>query len=543
MTHPAVLGRRGRAPAGGMNLARHLLLAPEANSGRGLAVAIGAFALLIVIFTFDAITPASFAFWPYGMPIMLAGLTGSRRLTLQLVFAAVFANAMGSVVDLLAGDITWTPQYIFYRSDAFVSTLLIGILTSAVQYATARAARVGALQLQNARELAVSQAADKLVTSLSTDRVIPTIVTEALAIFDAVLAVWIPARRLHPALIADGTSEHVRTLSGGCADGSIRDLAALLGRDAQWLPTHHELRTLAPTLADSMLAIPVGGAAAASGVLFVLPASSEIDDGVLSSANSFARIAASAIEEARLLRELGTRSEWLQERQQVIQDLVDAISHDVRTPLEALSITLGQAIAGDYGALPEEYSEVLRESRISIDDINRLAETLLLVARFEAGGALPRHEPIVLESVAEDLASEFRVLAQARTIDLRTNVEANAIVEGSLPNLRRAVANLIANAVHHTPPGGCVEITVRERGRHVELSVDDDGFGLDASVRPMLFQRFARGVGTGTGLGLYIVRRVAESMGGTARYEPRTPRGSSFSIVLPKVAKTAVLSA
>jgi signal transduction histidine kinase len=517
-----------------------MLLSPEPKSGRTLLVTVGAFAFLAVIFTLDAITPARMAFWPYGMPIMLAALTGSRRLTLQLVFAALFANAMGSVVDWVAGDVNWTPEYIFYRCDAFVSTLLVGVLTAAVQRSTAQAERVVALQLQNARELAVSAAADKIVTALSTDRVVPAIVTQAVVIFDAAVAVWVPAQRLHPVLVADGAGEDVRVISGGLADGSIRDLAGFLGREAQWLPMHPTLQSLGTARSELMLSIPISGAAGRSGVVFVLPSRAEADEAVLSSANSFARIAGAALEEARLLRELETRNEWLLERQQVIQDLVDAISHDVRTPLEALSMTFGQALAGEYGALPTPYEEVLRESRISIDDIYRLAETLLLVARFEAGSAFPEEDAVSVESVVDDLVAEFRVLAQARNVELRKRLESDAIVAGSQPNVRRAVANLIANAIRHTPPGGRVEVSVRRRERHVELTVDDDGFGLDASVRPMLFQRFARGVGTGTGLGLYIVRRVAESMGGTVRYEARDPRGSSFTLTLPAVPVAAV---
>jgi len=98
------------------------------------------------------------------------------------------------------------------------------------------------------------------------------------------------------------------------------------------------------------------------------------------------------------------------------------------------------------------------------------------------------------------------------------------------------VINLAANAVEHTPVGGNVELRTATGARFAEVVVSDDGFGVDETTRASLFQRFANGAsaGSGTGLGLYIVRRIAEETGGGVRYEPREPRGSVFVLTLPK---------
>jgi signal transduction histidine kinase len=112
-----------------------------------------------------------------------------------------------------------------------------------------------------------------------------------------------------------------------------------------------------------------------------------------------------------------------------------------------------------------------------------------------------------------------------------------AIAAGDEGELRRAVMNLVANAIAWTPEGGTIAVNVSRDGGAVTASVEDDGYGVPATERGLLFERLPvrpiSGSGSGSGLGLYIVRRIAEGHGGSVTYQPREPRGSKFTVTLP----------
>jgi signal transduction histidine kinase len=140
--------------------------------------------------------------------------------------------------------------------------------------------------------------------------------------------------------------------------------------------------------------------------------------------------------------------------------------------------------------------------------------------------------------MVKELAAEFGAMAGARGVSIVTRSADDVVAQGARGDLRRALANLVANAIAHTPRGGTIELSALKDAHSVEVSVSDDGYGIDEQQRGSLFERFSGTAqsGTGTGLGLYIVRRVAEEAGGSVRYEPREPRGSTFTLSLPAAA-------
>jgi signal transduction histidine kinase len=288
---------------------------------------------------------------------------------------------------------------------------------------------------------------------------------------------------------------------------------------------------------DELLAIPIADGERRFGVLLVLSEREGRLREMRSVAIAFAQQAAGALAQARLFEQLAERNAALEERSGVIRDLVYALSHDLRTPLAALGMTMRQAQAGAYGDLPPRYREIVARSIIATDDVQRLAETLLLVARFESGDRRPERDLLDLGEIARQIAGELEALAATRGVHLALTVApGNVRTTGDRGDIRRAITNLAANALEHTPADGHVTIDVLPEGAAVIVRIADDGFGVSEKARAHLFARFARGDdrrGGGSGLGLYIVRRVAEESGGSIAYAPNVPQGSTFTLRLP----------
>jgi signal transduction histidine kinase len=223
----------------------------------------------------------------------------------------------------------------------------------------------------------------------------------------------------------------------------------------------------------------------------------------------------------------------------VIRDIVYALSHDLRTPLAAAELTQRQALLGAYGELPEAYRDILRRSIEANADLQRLAETLLMVARYESGEASRTREPVDVAAAARKVAEDLVALAALRKIELTVSGDERGSVAGDESEIRRAIMNLASNALTFTPEGGHVQIKVTHDGGRLRVTVADDGYGVPEDAQARLFERFAGESsrrGAGTGLGLYIVRRIAEAHGGVAWYAPKPGGGSTFMLEFPALA-------
>lgn len=202
--------------------------------------------------------------------------------------------------------------------------------------------------------------------------------------------------------------------------------------------------------------------------------------------------------------------------------LLSSISHDLRTPLAALSVAV-DALVDDVAPDPKRY---LRAMRHDVDTLAALVEDLFLLVRLDAGRAELHYEPVDLAEVAEDAVEALVPAADAKDVTLALHAQTAAPLLGDGRALARVVTNLVANAIRHTPTGSSVLVVVRpEPSGGARLWVLDDGEGFPDEFVPRAFEAFSRADDSrtratgGAGLGLAIVAGLVAAHGGHVTIE------------------------
>ncbi len=199
-----------------------------------------------------------------------------------------------------------------------------------------------------------------------------------------------------------------------------------------------------------------------------------------------------------------------------LSDFSADIAHELRTPVSNLMTQTQVALARSRSA--DEYREVLASNMEEYERIARMVADMLFLAQAE-DGRLPRaSETVVLADEAAALIEFYDALAEAQGV--RITVEGAASVRGDRLMLRRALSNLLSNALRHTPAGGGIRIRLRNDGGEVEVQIDNDGEPIPPEQLERIFDRFHRGSadrrrhGEGAGLGLAITRSIVHAHGG-----------------------------
>lgn len=221
------------------------------------------------------------------------------------------------------------------------------------------------------------------------------------------------------------------------------------------------------------------------------------------------------------------------------QRFVADAAHQMRTPLAGLKTQAELALRQHD---PEGIEQTMRQIAVGADRASRLINQLLALARAESHSQLVLSR-IDLKIVVEDATRNWVPAAQDKGIDLgyEALVEV-AIVDGNVLLLRELFGNLLDNAIRYTPAGGTVTVRLGCEGNSVFVEVEDNGMGVPASERDLVFARFYRVLGTGSegsGLGLAIVREIAELHNGMVELMP-SPQGALFRVTVPRVKLSAV---
>lgn len=249
-------------------------------------------------------------------------------------------------------------------------------------------------------------------------------------------------------------------------------------------------------------------------------------------------------EVARLGETLNRLLDRLQESVERERRFVDDASHELRTPLGILRAELELALRGSRSR--EELESALRSAAEESDRMTQLADDLLVLARAERGRLPIRRSRVALDELADETAQAFAVRAAAAGVRIERAGEPAA---GDLDpvRMRQVLANLVDNALRHTPAGGRVELRVSAEDGTVRIEVHDSGEGFPPGFLERAFDPFAtpdpgRGRRSGgVGLGLAIVKAIVDAHGGTARVENRPEGGAAVTVSLPAPGE-AVLS-
>jgi heavy metal sensor kinase len=244
---------------------------------------------------------------------------------------------------------------------------------------------------------------------------------------------------------------------------------------------------------------------------------------------------------AQLTDEFNRLLDRLEESVEVMRRFTADASHELRTPISILRTGLEVTLRKDRTAA--EYREVMKENLDEIERVQRIVETLLTLARPQSGDSRELHRGGVdLTAVVERALATLRPLAEERGLLLESRATPGIQVLGDPDQLHLLVLNLLDNAVKLTPPGRRIRLRLEEQADHARLEVHDEGPGVAAEDRPFIFNRFyrsrtTRATGSSTGgLGLSMVRWVAERHGGEVRLLETEEPGATFEVLLPRLA-------
>jgi signal transduction histidine kinase len=242
-----------------------------------------------------------------------------------------------------------------------------------------------------------------------------------------------------------------------------------------------------------------------------------------------------AVENQRLHEQIKEANARLQEFDRIKSEFVATIAHDFRSPLMAIR---GFAeLALEEPDLPaERRSEFMRTIMSATDDLASLANDTLLISHMETGQLAYDWTPVDLRRELKD-AVPPGLTAHSVVVDVP---EGFPVIKADALRLRQVLNNLVSNAIKYSPAGGTVTLRARERGRgQVLVEVIDEGLGIPEDQMGRLFQKFERVRGQehmkipGTGLGLYICKRIVEGHRGRIWVESEPDRGSTFAFALP----------
>lgn len=233
---------------------------------------------------------------------------------------------------------------------------------------------------------------------------------------------------------------------------------------------------------------------------------------------------------------LQQEQQYLQELEQLKNNFVSLISHDLKTPIAKIQAIVDRLLMQRQDN--EELVTDLRSLRLFSEELNRYIQSILKVLRVESRDFKIQTDVGDINEVIEEALTSLRPLAREKDINISTSLEPMFSLEFDTTLIKEVVINLVENAIKYSPKGGKIEVVSMEEDDLVHVMVKDNGDGIPPDEIEKVWGKFTRGSDQdlktkGTGLGLYLVKYFIELHGGKVKMESTLGLGTTVSFTLP----------
>jgi signal transduction histidine kinase len=223
-------------------------------------------------------------------------------------------------------------------------------------------------------------------------------------------------------------------------------------------------------------------------------------------------------------------------------EFLNQVSHELRTPLAVIIGYVECMTDGLYGQLDAKHQEILQTVANQSSHLKNMIDQILIYSRLEAGKQPIRVEEVNLTKILADLKETFEFLCRQKGLQLRWQMHSEAIlVRSDVTRLKEVISNLLQNAVKYTDAGSITMRTSQLSGNSIMIEVEDSGIGISETHLASIFEPFMQVHKTSTensrggiGLGLSIVKKHLEQVGGKISVKSELGKGSTFRVVLPR---------
>ncbi|MDD5041078.1 MAG: ATP-binding protein [Candidatus Peribacteraceae bacterium] len=220
-------------------------------------------------------------------------------------------------------------------------------------------------------------------------------------------------------------------------------------------------------------------------------------------------------------------------------EFISLASHQLRTPLSTISWYVELLETDSQEKLTETQESYVAEMRTASQRMTLLIDALLHVSKLEGGGVAPVPQEMDIAALVRDIAEDERSLAKDRKISLELDIPEKLTIISDPTFVQIILHNILSNAVKYSKAGGSIDVSLRLSDTQVSITVQDTGLGIPETEQRYLFTRLFRASNatkadtTGSGLGLYISRMLAEQLKGRISFLSTEGKGTSFTLELP----------